>query len=238
MSLIPTQLHPTWKAFLSEEIMILLDRIEASIGDETNPPKPFILRFMTTDLNALKIIILGQDPYPQKGVATGRSFEAGTLTAWDKPFKQVSLKNIVRLIYKDYNGIEAYSAIPSYSDVAKEIRSGDFRIAPPSQLFSNLEAQGVLFLNTWLSIKPGEPQSHRHQWQPFAEKLLRFISAQKPDLIWFLWGKSAQDFKPFITKGTFYESRHPMMCSESYPDDFLKSKCFKETMPFISWTGK
>jgi uracil-DNA glycosylase len=51
-------------------------------------------------------------------------------------------------------------------------------------------------------------------------------------------GKNAQESKPFILNGRFYECRHPMMCSESYADDFLKSTCLKETMSIIDWKGK
>jgi len=239
LSLLPGEIHSSWNNFLTSDILALLDSIEKFLGDtDYNPGKERVLRFLHTDLEALKIVILGQDPYPEKGVAVGRAFEVGGLKSWNEPFRQVSLKNIMRLIYKTQKGIEVYAEIPVFSQIAKEIKLGEFIIDDPPALFEHLEEQGVLFLNTCLTVFPGRPLSHQMIWQPFTEKLLDFISRQKPELFWFLWGKNAQSFKPFIYKGIFYECRHPMMCSSKYADDFLKSQCFKNTMGIVNWTGK
>jgi uracil-DNA glycosylase len=215
----------------------MLDFIEKSIGPGYNPEKDRVLRFLTTDLDTAKIVILGQDPYPEKSAATGRAFEVGSLKTWDTPFRQVSLKNFIRLIYISYNNINDYRLIPSFTYVMNEIKSGRFLIADPPELFSSLENQGVLFLNTGFTVIPGKPLSHREIWMPFTEKLIKYISQQKPDLNWFLWGKSAQALKPLILAGNFFECRHPMMCSQSYDDDFLKSRCIKDTMKTVDWTG-
>ena len=82
-------------------------------------------------------------------VPTGRSFEVGNLSSWSDKFRQVSLKNIVRLLHKNYNYIEDYSKIKKFSDIQKEIEVGDFKILPPNKLFDSWEEQGVLCLNVY-----------------------------------------------------------------------------------------
>jgi len=85
---------------------------------------------------------LGQDPYPQTGVATGRAFEVGTLKSWNQPFKNISLKNILRALYKAYSG-----QIIKFSQL-KEKFDNEFSVLPPGKLFEHWEKQGVLLLNT------------------------------------------------------------------------------------------
>jgi len=239
MSLIPINVHASWEAFLADPwVNRYLEEAEERLGDAINPRKENILRFLTTDLNTRKVVLLGQDPYPQQGVATGRAFEVGGLKSWHQPFRQVSLKNMLRLIYITYHPVAHYKSIPTFGRVLMEMDAGSFQILPPDRLFASWEEQGVLLLNTWLSVEVSRPGSHGALWQPFSERLLTYISVQRPDLCWFLWGKNAQENKPFIKNGRFYECRHPMMCSESYADDFLKSTCLKETMSIIDWKGK
>ena len=237
MSLLSKNYNPVWDNFLTDEIKKLLSSIEVLIGKDYSPVKDKVLRFLEVDFSNIKIVILGQDPYPQSGRATGRAFEVGDLEAWDSPFRQVSLKNFIRLIYKSTMKIEDYKCIPSFSDIVLEIKDGRFPLASPQLLSSNIEKQGVLFLNTSFTVYPGKALSHVEIWQPFTHRLILWMSKQNPDLIWFLWGKRAIAYKKIIQNGKFYESRHPMMCSFKNKDDFLKSKCISETMHMIDWTG-
>lgn len=237
MSLIPKEVHPSWNKFLTERIVSELEGIEEKIGSNINPEPENVLRFMKNDLYNIKVVILGQDPYPEKGRATGRAFEVGDLTSWNQKFRQVSLKNIVRLIYKNYNDIDDYRQIKKFSQIQKEIKDGTFSILPPDKIFKSWEKQGVLLLNTYLSVEAGLTGSHISIWQNFSEELLRFISEENRNISWFLWGRMAEEKKQFIKYGKYYISRHPMMCSESYEDDFLKNDCFKDTMDIIDWKG-
>jgi len=180
---------------------------------------------------------LGQDPYPEKGRATGRSFEVGDLRDWNDKFRQVSLKNIIRLIHKNYNNIEDYNEIRKFSTIQEEIKNKNFIILQPDEIFKSWEKQGVLMLNTYLSVESGKPGSHIAIWEDFSESLLRFISSSNKSINWFLWGKQAEEKSQYIISGNKYISRHPMMCSEKYKDDFLKSNCFKDTMNIIDWLG-
>ncbi len=235
--MLPDKISSSWNPFLTDEILSMLRIIEEKIGSNYTPDRNRILRLLTWDLNRAKVCIIGQDVYFQPGVATGRSFEVGGLKSWDQPFRQVSLKNIVRLIHKTYRGITRYEDICKFSDILTEIKDNTFPILPPAKLFDSLEAQGVLFLNTYLTCELNRPNSHRHIWEEFAKKLFGYISTQRPDLHWFLWGNEAISKAEYIQKGVLSCSRHPMLCSEKYPDDFLKSSCFKDTMDVINWLG-
>jgi uracil-DNA glycosylase len=235
MSLIPIDAHPSWNNFLTDSIILELETIERKIGSNINPAPENVLRFMKCNLYDIKVVILGQDPYPETGRATGRAFEVGDLTSWNQKFRQVSLKNIIRLIYKNYNGISEYSDIKKFSEIQKEIKEGKFSILPPHKIFKSWEKQGVLLLNTYLSVEAGITGSHISIWQKFSEELLKFISDENRNISWFLWGRMAEEKKQFIKYGKYYISRHPMMCSELYEDDFLRSDCFKDTMDIINW---
>lgn len=235
-TLLPVKINDSWLDFLDSEIIEELNEISQRIGENVNPDADNILRFLRTDLSKMKVVILGQDPYPEKGVATGRAFEVGGLKSWDQPFRQVSLKNIIRLLYKSYNNITRYEDILSFEQIKNEIREGRFPLFPPDRLFSSWEKQGVLLLNTSFSCTPDNPGSHSQLWQNFSCRLIEYIS-ENFDLYWFLWGKHAYSMKPLIAKGNFFISRHPMLCSSKYEDDFLKSDCFLRTKDLINWLG-
>lgn len=236
--ILPQNIHSSWVKFLDENILIELAIIENKIGNSFTPPVGNILRFLFNDLNKLKVIILGQDPYPEKGIATGRAFEVGGLNLWNTKFKQVSLKNIVRLLHKTYNNIDNYEDIYSFNYIRKEIINGQFKILPLDEIFKSWEKQGVLLLNSYLTCEVGKPGSHREVWAAFAGKLIDYIVEQRPDLNWFLWGRNANAFSGHIKNGCIYSCRHPMMCSREYEDDFLKSDCFKKTNSIINWLGE
>ena len=95
-------LHSSWSPFFTpavEQALLEIERKIAAEGREYTPDPSNVLRFLSLDLFAVKVLILGQDPYPQKGRATGRAFEVGGLTSWMNPFENASLRNIVRSIY-------------------------------------------------------------------------------------------------------------------------------------------
>ena len=236
--ILPNSINTSWNDFLTEEVMQELESIERCIGENYNPSnRQQILRFMERDLQKVKVIWLGQDVYPMRGVATGRSFEVGTLESWQQPFKQVSMKNIIRLIHKEYKNIDSYNEIKSYEEIKQELTTGTFQLQTPKKWFDALEEQGVMFLNTSFTCEPGKPNSHKSIWAQFSSNVLRYISKTNPEIIWFLWGNEAISNKAFIEQGIFYESRHPMMCSAKYENDFLKFDGFRKTMRTINWLG-
>jgi len=207
-----------------------LSAILREVNHDCTPPAEKIFR-AALPVDQIRVVILGQDPYPAVGAATGLAFEVNGLSSWKTPFRQVSLKNIVRLLYASYTGADPYET--SFGDVLAASERGDFSILPPDRLFSYWSENGVVLLNTALTCKPGYPGSHAELWRPLMDDLIRYIEDQAHP-VWFLWGKEAQKYS-FVQRS--YCSRHPMLCSRNWLDDFLKNPCFRETMNQIDWLG-
>ena len=228
----------SWSNFLTTDIIQEIRSVENSILSSENnftPVAPFVLRFLETSLLSVKVIILGQDPYPQKGVATGRAFEVGTLRSWNEKFSNISLKNIIRAIYYAKNNIYL-----KYSEIKAKIGS-EFPLNPPNELFEKWEKQGVLLLNTSFTCEIGNSNSHEKLWRNFTNKLLKYITSQNSQTIWFLWGNNAKSIVENIEIKNKIESMHPMMCynKAGREDDFLFGKVnpFIETNDLINWLG-
>ena len=232
--------HSAWDGFLEENEQSIYNVIRYLMSQENYTPGiENIFRFMRNDLESAKIVIIGQDPYPEEGRATGRAFEVLGLEDWQEPFRQVSLKNIVRLLYYNYQAASRSSVyqIP-FNQIRGEISSGAFKIKCPPKLFQSWESQGVILLNRYLTCQIGNPGSHRKLWKPLTDNIIRYIRKVNPYMSWFLWGTDAKAIEPMLCgerNVAVYSCRHPMLCSEKYEDDFLKSKCFKDTMDRVFW---
>lgn len=228
----------SWNNFLTEDLLKELTEIEHNIAQENKQYTPLshnVLRFLTKPLSEVKVLILGQDPYPQYGVATGRAFEVGTLQTWSDKFTNVSLKNIIRSIYFAYNKKHL-----KYSEIKKEIGLY-FQLANPQKLFIEWEKQGVLLLNTSFTCRVGDSNSHEKYWRSFTNSLLKYIAKTNNEIVWFLWGNNAKAIVSAIDIKHKIESMHPMMCydKQGREDDFLfgTRNCFAETKDVINWLG-
>lgn len=236
-------IHPCWNDFLCTDIVLLLSKIEASLKlSNTTPTNHFVLRFLEMDLTKIPVLILGQDPYPQENVATGRAFEVNGLNSWHDKYRNVSLKNILRSIYKSEKNKEL-----KYSEILATLNEGDrlpmdddFTILPPNQLFKYWwEQANVLLLNTAFTCEIGEANSHSKIWAPFTLELLKFIAQANKNIIWFLWGKNAQKIVEEINITNKIETAHPMMCFKRDNDIlFGHINPFLETKKLVNWTGK
>lgn len=137
--------------------------------------------------NNLRVVILGQDPYPQKDVATGLAFANSSNTPE-----------------------ESYS--PSL-DILKESVI-DFTIPHRSINFEpsleKWEEQGVLLLNSALSCDLGKPGSHALMWRPFISSFLSNLSSRTSGIVYVLMGTQAQSFENCIAKNNYViRCRHP-----------------------------
>lgn len=236
-------IHNSWTKFLSNNRCNQLKKIEKEInnGDEYTPDTSLILRFLEMDLSKVPVLILGQDPYPQKGVATGRAFEVGGLNSWTQKFRNVSLKNIIRAIYKAQRKEEK-----KYSEILSEINEGtrlnlsdDFNILSPNKLFEYWwDKENILLLNTAFTCEIGKPNSHTKIWSDFTHEILEFIATENPKIIWFLWGRNAEAVVSGIEIKNKSISSHPMMCTKK-DNDFLFGKInhFANKNMKINWTG-
>ena len=228
-------IHADWNSFISYENQKHIKEIENKmIEGEFTPAPEKVLRFLEFPLHSAKIIILGQDPYPQAGVATGRAFEVGTLKSWNQPFRNVSLKNILRAVYKAYTG-----KVLKFNYL-KEKMDNEFPVLPPGGFFANWEKQGVLLLNTSFTCQTGKPGSHQKYWEDFTQNLLEFISINAENATWFLWGNHAFKATRYLSLKNYIFTNHPMMCnSNGRENDFLfgRVNCFEPFIPDIDWTG-
>lgn len=230
------RIHKQWNSFISPAIKQVISEIEAEITQtDYTPPADKVLRFLEMPLDAVKIIIIGQDPYPQPGVATGRSFEVGTLKSWNDPFKNISLKNILRALYQAYSGKTI-----KFSELKQKL-DNEFPLLPPDKLFSHWESEDVLLLNTSFTCETGKPGSHRKNWENFTRELLHFIAENNQNITWFLWGSHAQEATENLDLQKKIETHHPMMCFDApgREKDFLfgEINCFSRFIPGIDWTG-
>lgn len=160
----------------------------------------------------LKVVILGQDPY-HDGSATGLAFDNKA----DQKRLSPSLKTILQELSSDEGVPNATRGENSWLDY--------------------LPVQGVLLLNTALTVEKGKAGSHTEQWKPFTTQLLTDI--QKLDnIVWILWGNHAKSFKPLITNTTHYiiEGGHPSPLNRSVP--FAGGKYFSRCNEFLKSTNQ
>ncbi|MBI9109782.1 uracil-DNA glycosylase [Maridesulfovibrio ferrireducens] len=224
------EVDSSWDSFFTTEKLILLKYIEFAVGTNFTPPAERVLRFTQVNLDKVRVVIIGQDPYPQPGVATGRSFEVGNIDHWADLKRNASLMNMLKLFHKNYTGASEIGAI---SKVREDIDAGLFPILPPTELFTHFEEQGVLMLNAAFTCEIDNSGSHTEKWQHFSTELLTFISDKKPQAKWFLWGKDAQEFCSFVPDSQKLTSYHPRLFDQK-EGSFIKENHFAKC-PEINW---
>lgn len=182
------QIDPEWAAALApveERIAEMGDFLRAEIasGRSYLPAGPNVLRAFQQPLSQVRVLIVGQDPYPTPGHAVGLSFSVAEQV---RPLPR-SLNNIFRELHSDL-GIE-----PS--------RSGDL---------SAWSQRGVLLLNRVLTVAPGAPGSHRGKgWEEVTEQAIRALVERDEPLVAILWGRDAQTLRPMLEDVPRIESAHP-----------------------------
>lgn len=164
-----------------------------------------------TPYEKVKVVILGQDPYHGPNQAHGLSF---------------SVQPGVRVP-------------PSLKNMYKELES-DLGIEPPEHgCLVEWAEEGVLLLNTVLSVRKGEANSHKNMgWETFTDKIIENLNEKKDPIIFLLWGRHAQNKKEKITGTQHFiiESPHPSPFSANR--GFFGSKPFSRTNDFLTLTGR
>lgn len=233
--LIPQNYHSDWEEFLSPWNRNLLQRIGEQISrdERLTPDYSLMLRFLQLPLLSAKLVILGQDPYPQPGAATGRAFEVGTLHSWQDSFQNSSLQNIIRAVVKADTG-----ELLKFTEIRGLLRGG-YPLLPPGELFGYWELQGVMLLNTAFSCAQEQAGSHMEHWKPFADRLLGYINHKNPGLSWFLWGAEAVRRVAGLSLKNTICMQHPSRCFPK-PGDFLYGElnCFDAVHSDIDWVGR
>lgn len=183
-------MHESWKSFLDAEFnkpyfKELSDFLHAEYETKTIfPKKSLVFSAFTTDLNEVKVVILGQDPYHTPGAAEGLAFSVPN----SEPIPP-SLVNIYKEIENDIG--------------THKVRGGSLR---------DWQKQGVLLLNTVLTVEAHRAGSHRGKgWETFTTEVIKYLNETRPHLVFILWGRDARNKKPLIdqSKHLILESPHP-----------------------------
>lgn len=203
------------KVLTSKKIMPLLSGALTKLGkldniDDITPHPNDILNFArTTPYNKVKIVILGQDPYPKKGDAHGLAFSSMSSKV------PSSLRNIYKCLKKQ----NLVDDIPSNSDLTFWAK------------------QGVLLLNASLTTSVGKTNAHAKIWKPFTDELIKYISHDSKcgpvdSLIFMLWGKYAKEKMKIINEDCIiYTWIHPSPLAQSsakISDRFVNCDHFTE----------
>jgi uracil-DNA glycosylase len=192
--------HPSWNFLMEPETKkIYFKQLVAFVSDEQKhsivyPSEDLIFNaFSTTSFDAVKVVVLGQDPYHGKGQAHGLCFSVPDGIAIPR-----SLKNIYKEIQSDL-GI----SVPNHGNLEK------------------WASQGVLLLNTILSVRANQPKSHHRQgWEVFTDEVIRNLSEQKDHLVFMLWGNDAQ------CKAKLVDASKHLMLTAAHPSPFSASRGF------------
>ncbi|MFA6144853.1 MAG: uracil-DNA glycosylase [Sulfurimonas sp.] len=166
--------------------------------------------FNLTPFDSVKVVILGQDPYHGEGQSHGLAFSVQQRTKIPP-----SLQNIFKELVED-TGCE----IPQSGDLTHWAR------------------QGVLLLNTLLTVRSSEPLSHQNRgWEQFTDEVIKTLSAQREHLVFILWGAPAAKKGALIdgTKHLILKAPHPSPLS-SYRG-FFGSKPFSQTNAYLREWG-
>lgn len=186
--------HPSWLPVL-EPLTATLERLagrlaaEADAGAACLPERPHVLRAFTRPMDDVRVLLIGQDPYPTPGHAVGLSFSVAPDV---RPLPR-SLRNL--LVER-----EADLGLP----------------LPASGDLSPWAEQGVLLLNRVLTVRPGEAGSHRGiGWEQLTEAAVRALVARGTPLVAVLWGRDARSLAPLLAGVATVESAHPSPLSAS-----------------------
>jgi uracil-DNA glycosylase len=185
---------PDWASELADiepQIHAMGDwlRAELSAGRPYLPSGQNVLRAFTLPLAQVRVLVVGQDPYPTPGHPVGLSFSVGA----DVTPLPASLRNM----YKEL--------------------SEDLCIAPPPNGdLTPWFTQGVLLLNRVLTVQPGSPGSHRGKgWEAITQRAIEVLAARGGPLVAVLWGRDARNLKPLLGNIPVVESAHPSPLSAS-----------------------
>lgn len=184
---------------------------QATQGYNVYPPQEQIFSaFDKTPLDQVRVVILGQDPYHEANQANGLAFSVNSGTKIPP-----SLRNIFKELKDDLGG---------------ELRTNTD--------LSDWAEQGVLLLNTSLTVIESQANSMSKLWEPFTDSVIRLLNEQERPIVFVLWGNNARKKKSIIDTSRHYviESAHPSPLSANR--GFFGSKPFSKTNQILKQLGE
>ncbi|MGB3778852.1 MAG: uracil-DNA glycosylase [Tunicatimonas sp.] len=194
------KIAPSWKDRLSGEFskpqfLSLVEFLKSEYKNHTvYPPGPEIFRaFDLTDFDEARVVILGQDPYHGPGQANGLAFS-------------------VR---------EGMTKPPSLINIFKEIKTEYDQEVPSSGNLECWAKQGVLLLNSTLTVRARQAGSHQKKgWEEFTDAVIRKVSEEKEHVVFMLWGAYAQK------KGAVIDESKHLVLKSAHPSPFAADRGF------------
>lgn len=181
----------TWNDILNDEeikeyLSLAMNEVDGKIssGETVFPPREYIFRAMDlTPFDKTRVVILGQDPYHELHQANGLAFSV---------FEGVKMPPSLRNMFKELQ-----------DDLGGELRTNTD--------LGDWAEQGVLLLNTALSVVEGQANSMAKAWEPFTDRLIELIDENKEPVIFVLWGGNAKKKKALIknNRSLIIENAHP-----------------------------
>ncbi|MEV4185123.1 uracil-DNA glycosylase [Streptosporangium canum] len=196
---------------VAEQIAAMGDflRKEVAEGRQYLPSGPNVLRAFQQPFDQVKVLIVGQDPYPTPGHPIGLSF---SVAADVRPIPG-SLRNIYKELTEDLG-----LPMPSNGD-----------LTPWTE-------HGVLLLNRVLTVMPGKPASHRGKgWEEVTEQAIKALAARDKPMVAILWGRDARNLRPMLGDVPAIESAHPSPLSAR--SGFFGSRPFSRANELLEQQG-
>ena len=212
-------LHPSWLAYLQSEFeQPYMQQLRAFLLDEMRrgkvifpQPKLWFHALNTTLFDEVKVVILGQDPYPTPGHAHGLCFSVLPGVA---PLPK-SLQNIFAELKADL-GIDHFA----------------------SGYLQGWAKQGVLLLNAVLTVESGKPGSHQGSgWERFTDRVIEVINQEKEGVVFVLWGAYAQKKGAIINAAKHYIIKAPHPSPLSAYRGFFGSRPFSKINEYLQAKG-
>lgn len=191
----------------------LMEKVkEAYMEGPVYPPKENIFRsIMLTPYEDVKVVIIGQDPYYQPGVANGLAFSVNK----GQPIPK-SLHNIYVELQEDL-GLDY----------------------PPHGDLTQWAQQGVLLLNTVLTVSGGKPNSHRgFGWEIFTDRIMKRLNDSPHRLIFLLWGRQAQEKEKLVNQSRHFILKAPHPSPLSAHRGFFGCRHFSQTNEILRQIGR
>ena len=210
-------LNAEWKTFLKSEIESeYFQELQKVVHLEYNehliyPAQEDVFNaFNYCKIDKLKVVLIGQDPYHGKGQANGLCFSVNA----------------------------NQKSPPSLKNIFKELKT-DLIVEPENGDLSHWAKQGVLMLNTVLTVKEGQANSHAGLgWEKFTKAVIKTIAEEKKGIVFLLWGGYAQKFEKLIDaeKHCILKSGHPSPLSANW-GFWFENRHFSQTNNYLKSKG-
>ncbi len=175
-------MHGSWqeKLELAQDALAEIDR-QLNLEADVTPPGPLIMRAFEQPIDAIKVLLIGQDPYPSRGVACGLAFAVPTGVRQPQ-----SLKNLMRELAAD---------IPEATNFGE---------------LSKWSANGVMLLNSALTTRIATPGAHAKLWNDFTKLVIEVLDREQAgNLVCLSLGEHAKKLSAGIIQGQVVQATHP-----------------------------